>query len=132
MVNSRDKGYRFELRVLKKLQKLGFVVARQGRSRFPDIFAISRNLTFFGECKNREYIPKNPMKLLENTEYSGAMSIVGQTGKPFFLIYNKEHKIRLVAIGGLGVIEATELERQLNAKYPFMGRGVSTNTSGSG
>lgn len=66
---SYRKGYRFEREVAKHLEKRGFFVIRQGKSRFPDLVAIGRSLikgcttVFFIECKynkrpDREEIEK--------------------------------------------------------------------------
>ena len=48
-------GYNFERRVKKHFENLGYMVIRQGKSRFPDLLVIERGTTkiFFVECKVR-------------------------------------------------------------------------------
>ena len=44
-------GYRFERRVMERLRGLGWTVFRQGKSKFPDIFALKPGKTWLVECK---------------------------------------------------------------------------------
>jgi len=45
------RGYHFERRVLKILEGLGYWVARQAKSSFPDLIAIKRDKILLVECK---------------------------------------------------------------------------------
>ena len=44
-------GYNFECRVRKDLIKKGYVVFRQGSSRFPDLLCFSKDGSLMVECK---------------------------------------------------------------------------------
>jgi len=57
MVNTKEKGNRFEREVKKSLEKQGFFVSKQSASRFPDLIAIAPSQTvYFIECKCNKYI----------------------------------------------------------------------------
>lgn len=67
----RRKGYGFEIRTKHYLEKKGFYVVRQPRSRFPDLIALKKgelathienfnfvytSVIYFIECKTNKYI----------------------------------------------------------------------------
>jgi Holliday junction resolvase len=84
MPNSRRIGYGFECRVRKHFQKLGYMVIRQGRSRFPDLVMIKPGETFFCECKVNKY--------LSMEEKAEAKKII-EFGIPFRVAYRKNRKL---------------------------------------
>lgn len=69
---SYRKGYRFEKQVQKEFEKWGYLVIRQGKSKFPDLIAIPpreneivRKVTFV-ECKyNKKPTKEEVKKLIE-------------------------------------------------------------------
>lgn len=108
------RGYRFEIRVLKSLEKLGYSVIRSGKSKFPDSFASKIGHLFWIECKTRKKMPNNVEKLLSAEEYSKAIGMIKDTDIPFYLFYRIGKRIRIYPIGGVDVMNAIELEKMLN------------------
>lgn len=111
-----QKGYRFEIRVIMSLEKLGWSVIRSGKSRFPDSFAAKDGWCFYMECKNHKTYPVNRLFALSKDERDKAFGIIGNTGFPFFLIYNENRRIKILPIGGRGLVLAGRLESEMNAR----------------
>ena len=79
-----QKGVRFENRVKKYLESVGYYVIRQGKSAFPDLIAVmtanyvpfnseegkvdSVTPVRFFECKNWAKVPSNPILQLSKEE----------------------------------------------------------------
>ena len=103
-------GYRFEIRCRKKLESLGWWVARQGKSAFPDLICLKKGESFLGECKASKKRLQNPVKYLNPVEYEMALQLVRRTGLPFYLFYKTGRRIKVLAIGGVGVFKASDLE----------------------
>lgn len=82
-------GYRFERRVIKTLEEEGYLVFRQGKSKFPDLIAIKDNDGHIDvkilECKVRKYLSKE--------EKEEARRIHEKTGIPLTVYYRKDGKI---------------------------------------
>jgi len=111
---SYAKGRKFEYKVRNFFEKKGFYVVRSAKSSFPDLIVIAPKDFFQGEaifieCKNKEKIPANPIKLLTKEEYADALQLVSQYDKPFLLCYKEKRKIKAINIGGLGVFLLNEL-----------------------
>ena len=62
-MSSYRKGYRFEKRVQKFFEDLGFFVVRQGKSKFPDLIALKDSLILLIECKVRKKISKKELEM---------------------------------------------------------------------
>ena len=110
------KGYRFEIRVIKSLEKLGWFAIRSAKSRFPDSFAAKDGWSFYIECKNRKKMPYNKLFLLSKEERDKSSRIINTTSIPLFLFYNENRKIRILAVGGKGIVLAGTLERDINER----------------
>jgi len=93
---SYKKGYRFEREVAKWFEKKGFLVIRQGKSKFPDLIAIpSRDMSFAPvrliECKyNKKPSKKELLKLSELREKYFVWTFIaikkkGQKGFDFYV-----------------------------------------------
>ena len=97
MVNKNyAKGYRMEKDIIKRLESVGYVVLRSGKSKFPDGIAVSKtSITlpkiFFWESKWNKFISKEEKQMAD--------SIKIKTGLPFLVFYKKDHKIRWYEYG---------------------------------
>ncbi len=89
MVNKRyRKGYRFEHRVKKHLEKLGYKVFRLAGSKPIDLIAvkIGGKTTYYIECKTTKYTKRTGKKLLSITK--------DLPGKPLVAYRDDSNKIR--------------------------------------
>lgn len=96
-----QKGYRFEIRTKKLMEKKDYVVFRQGKSAFPDLIVVKSGITIFIECKSHQKVPKNPIMLLTKDEREKAEELKHNTGCVFYLACrHREHprKIQLVNV----------------------------------
>lgn len=90
---SYQKGYRFQLRVKKHLEKAGFYVQINPKSRFPDGIAVSfvksiqEHSIFLFECKDTgsSYISKDEQKR--------ARDLFNKYHLPFRVYWNNKGKI---------------------------------------
>lgn len=67
------------------LEKEGYLVLRQGASRFPDMIAVKHNDVMFVEVKWNKYLSKE--------EKAEAKRIFEHTGLRLTVFYNKNRKI---------------------------------------
>jgi Holliday junction resolvase len=97
------KGYRFERRVKKHLEKQGWTVFRQGKSAFPDLICLRMNTileavmpnlkdqitdVMLVECKVNE-------KDLSKEEVEALRTLREDTNASTFLAYREKRKIKL-------------------------------------
>jgi len=77
-MNPYKKGYRFERRVIEKLESEGYWVVRQAKSSFPDLVAFKGGETLLVECKvDRGYFTKREREeLVELARRIGAKPIL--------------------------------------------------------
>jgi len=61
MNRSYIRGYNFERRVIKHFESMGYIVIRQGKSKFPDLWVIDpvTQKAFPCECKINKYLNKS-------------------------------------------------------------------------
>lgn len=86
MVNKNyQKGYRFQQRVKKYLEKEGYFVILSPKSRFPDGVAILEGKTFFFECKWNKYLTKE--------EKEKGKELMLKWGMRFVVFWNNYHKL---------------------------------------
>ncbi|HEW93091.1 hypothetical protein DRN84_02135 [Candidatus Geothermarchaeota archaeon] len=90
MPNTRyRKGYRFEVRVRKFLEGLGYKVFRSAGSKPLDLIAFSRDRIFFIECKvrvNRSTLKRSGSRIIELAR--------GTNAKPLIAFRDENNKIR--------------------------------------
>ncbi len=83
------KGYRFERRVRKYLEKLGYIVFRAAGSKPIDLIVITRRKGFIIECKvSRKYLRKNDISRL--------MYIHEKTGLIPVFAYRENNEIKFL------------------------------------
>lgn len=86
MVNrSYRKGYNFERRVKQFLEREGYLVMRNAKSRFPDGLAVRKGDIFLYECKVNKYLSKEEKKK--------AKELKKLTGLRFVVFYREGKKI---------------------------------------
>ena len=91
MNNRYRKGYRFEHRVKKYLEKKGYKVFRIAGSKPIDLIAMSSRIVYLVECKgHREKLHKASERILE---------ISGETcAKPIIAYRKKDNKIGFIDV----------------------------------
>jgi len=114
MLNSTNSNYvsgrRFEYRVKDFFLKQNAFVTRSGGSKFPDLVVIfSDGTACFVECKSHEKVPNNPIRLLSDEEYHGALELIRRYNSPFYLFYKINHHINAMAVGGKGLDKLIKL-----------------------
>ena len=80
------KGYNFERRVRQFLEREGYFVMRNPKSRFPDGLAVNRKDIFLYECKVNKYLSKEEKKKAEELKRL--------TGLKFVVFYREGRKIK--------------------------------------
>jgi len=82
---SYQKGYRFQQRVKRHLEKFGYFVMISPRSKFPDGVAIKANRAFLFECKWNKFLSKE--------EKLKAKELVKKFKVDFIVFWNNKRKI---------------------------------------
>jgi len=82
---SYQKGYRFQQRVKKYLENLGYFVMISPKSRFPDGIALKSEKSFLFECKWNKYLSKE--------EKEKARELVEKHDVSFVVFWNNKGKI---------------------------------------
>ena len=96
MPNSRRIGFGFECRVRNFFEKQGFMVIRQGRSRFPDLVIVCPTLpASFVECKVGKYLSADEKRRANELIRKGYKFVVAYrikkgSRKLGFSFYDKE------------------------------------------
>ena len=91
MVNQRyRKGYRFEIRVKRYFERLGYKVFRLAGSKPLDLIALSKNEIYLIECKTGRVTKKSREKLL--------MMIKDLNVKPIIAYRDDKNKIRFIDV----------------------------------
>jgi len=82
MNSNYNKGRKFEYRVKRKLEGMGYFVIRQPKSAFPDLIAIKRNEVLAVECKyNNRLSSYELFKLLELKRAYGMTPVLAHKNK---------------------------------------------------
>ena len=97
MNNRYRKGYQFEHRVKRYLERKGYKVFRVAGSKPVDLIAISRNNVFLVECKtHKEKIKKATEKIINISKDTCAIPIIAykKNGtKIFFLDIRRNQEV---------------------------------------
>ncbi|MFW6172984.1 MAG: hypothetical protein ACOC5T_04505 [Elusimicrobiota bacterium] len=92
---SYQKGYRFQRRVKKYLEKRGWNVLVRPRSKFPDLHCWKKEGIFNAGLYNIMEVECKMNKYLSKSEKKRGKAIVKQ-GVPFFIAWkDKKRKIRI-------------------------------------
>jgi len=98
------KGYRFEMRVKKDLERAGFYVIRQGKSRFPDLICFPPNgigKTTVVECKcsKDSFRGDDATRLVETAHKIGALPVLAFKDKRGHIKYRTYPVLELGHMG---------------------------------